>query len=204
MEKNFIILGEKENQDENENVENQIDMLNNCIHHGKHVFLFTFMDGCGPCNNTKPQWDNVKNHVGNKNNVVVVRMNHKLFPLLKNMGNEPMGYPSLRHVTKNGVEEYEDWNTPVMKDRSSESFKKWIDDKTQMFENISHEENLNKKQKTPKKNITRKRKGKKRMNQTGGKRQTGGKWSLKYKKSINCKHPKGFSQRQHCKYGRGK
>ena len=32
----------------------------------------------------------------------------------------------------------------------------------------------------------------------------GGKWSLKYKKSINCKHPKGFSQRQHCKYGRPK
>jgi hypothetical protein len=30
----------------------------------------------------------------------------------------------------------------------------------------------------------------------------GGKWSLKYKHSINCKHPKGFSQKQHCKYGR--
>jgi len=29
------------------------------------------------------------------------------------------------------------------------------------------------------------------------------KWSLKYKRSIDCKHPKGFSQRQHCKYGRG-
>jgi hypothetical protein len=28
------------------------------------------------------------------------------------------------------------------------------------------------------------------------------KWSLKYKKSINCSHPKGFSQKQHCKYGR--
>ena len=28
------------------------------------------------------------------------------------------------------------------------------------------------------------------------------KWSLKYKRSINCKRPKGFSQRQHCKYGR--
>ena len=27
-------------------------------------------------------------------------------------------------------------------------------------------------------------------------------WSMKYKKSINCKRPKGFSQRQHCKYGR--
>lgn len=28
------------------------------------------------------------------------------------------------------------------------------------------------------------------------------KWSIKYKKSINCKKPKGFSQRQYCKYGR--
>ena len=28
------------------------------------------------------------------------------------------------------------------------------------------------------------------------------KWSNKYKKSINCKRPKGFSQKQYCKYGR--
>jgi hypothetical protein len=34
------------------------------------------------------------------------------------------------------------------------------------------------------------------------KKRTGRKWSLKYKKSINCRHPKGFSQKQHCKYGR--
>jgi len=30
----------------------------------------------------------------------------------------------------------------------------------------------------------------------------GGKWSLKYKRSINCKKPRGFSQKQYCKYGR--
>ena len=30
----------------------------------------------------------------------------------------------------------------------------------------------------------------------------GGKWSVKYKRSIDCKRPKGFSQKQHCKYGR--
>ena len=28
-------------------------------------------------------------------------------------------------------------------------------------------------------------------------------WSAKYKKSINCNRPKGFSQKQYCKYGRG-
>lgn len=32
----------------------------------------------------------------------------------------------------------------------------------------------------------------------------GGAWSKKYKKSINCRKPKGFSQRQYCKYGRKK
>ena len=30
----------------------------------------------------------------------------------------------------------------------------------------------------------------------------GGKWSAKYKRSIDCNNPKGFSQKQHCKYGR--
>jgi hypothetical protein len=30
----------------------------------------------------------------------------------------------------------------------------------------------------------------------------GRKWSMKYKKSINCRNPKGFSQKQYCKYGR--
>ena len=34
------------------------------------------------------------------------------------------------------------------------------------------------------------------------KKTVGGKWTLKYKRSINCRHPKGFSQKQHCKYGR--
>lgn len=45
----------------------------------------------------------------------------------------------------------------------------------------------------------RKAKGNKRSKQTKKR-----KWTLKYKKSINCKRPKGFSQKQHCKYGRKK
>ena len=39
----------------------------------------------------------------------------------------------------------------------------------------------------------------------GGKRNTRRrKWSTKYKRSINCRKPKGFSQKQYCKYGRRK
>lgn len=29
-------------------------------------------------------------------------------------------------------------------------------------------------------------------------------WSNKYKKSINCSNPRGFSQKQYCKYGRNR
>jgi len=36
------------------------------------------------------------------------------------------------------------------------------------------------------------------------KTQSGGKWSAKYKKSIDCKKPKGFSQIQYCRFGRRK
>ena len=34
---------------------------------------------------------------------------------------------------------------------------------------------------------------------TRSKKRMGGKWSMKYKKSINCNRPKGFSQKQYCK-----
>jgi hypothetical protein len=40
--------------------------------------------------------------------------------------------------------------------------------------------------------------------QTRNKNKKLNKWSLKYKRSINCKRPRGFSQRQYCKYGRKK
>ena len=51
-----------------------------------------------------------------------------------------------------------------------------------------------------KKNHTnRKYKIKTRKNKKSKKR-----WSLKYKKSINCKRPRGFSQRQYCNNGRKK
>ena len=34
------------------------------------------------------------------------------------------------------------------------------------------------------------------------KNKTKRKWSTTYKNRINCNRPKGFSQKQYCKYGR--
>lgn len=46
------------------------------------------------------------------------------------------------------------------------------------------------------------KKGAKKGTKKGAKKgaKKGGKWSLKYKRTINCKRPKGFSQKQYCKY----
>jgi hypothetical protein len=41
-------------------------------------------------------------------------------------------------------------------------------------------------------------------NKGGGGRRSKKRWSRKYKKSINCRKPKGFSQKQYCKFGRRK
>ena len=49
-------------------------------------------------------------------------------------------------------------------------------------------------------NFSRKIKAKSRSK--GKSRSKARKWSIKYKKSINCRRPKGFSQKQYCKYGR--
>ena len=83
---NFIVIGENQNDPQQD-----IDMLNNSVDDGKHIFLFTYLDNCGPCNQTKPKWDSMKDKIKNKNDIVVVRLNSKLFPLLKKMGSEPAG-----------------------------------------------------------------------------------------------------------------
>jgi hypothetical protein len=158
--------------------EDFIKDFNDAVDSEKHIFLFLFMDGCGPCNETKPQWKKMqkllkKDRKINNADIIVASINQKLFERLRGIGNEPMGYPCLRCVKGNAIEEYED-SIINNKNRSAESFIEWIESKV-------------KKQYGGKKSRRRVR---------------GGKWSLKYKKSINCREPKGFSQKQYCKYGR--
>ena len=167
----------------------KINKLNNEIKDGKHVFLFLFMVGCGPCNMTKEPWSNIHKHLHEEHlknpNIVVSMVDKDFYPKLHKVGKDPMGFPTLRYVGNGGVEDYESANIDK-KDRSAESFAKWIKSKVDV-----------------------KRGGTKQGCETmylvpTKRRSGGGKWSLKYKRSINCRKPRGFSQKQHCKYGRKK
>ena len=56
--------------------------------------------------------------------------------------------------------------------------------------------------KKDKKSMTFINKSKSKKSKSKSKSKLNKKWSNSYKKSINCKKPKGFSQKQYCKYGK--
>jgi hypothetical protein len=142
------------------------------------------MEGCGPCNATRPEWAKLQNtlkHHKNSKNVAIVDIDHVLSSKIINAGKEPNSFPTIRVITNKGntVEEYD-------KDRTIDSFTEWIVSKTRENQNGGKKNQTIKRKKIIKNKIIKK----------------GGKWSLKYKRSINCSKPRGFSQKQHCKYGR--
>lgn len=153
------------------------------------IFILFYMNDCGPCNATRPEWSKIKNVLSKTilkdPSIAIAAVNKDLANQLVNITSEPRSFPTIRFITDAGktVENYEDSNIKV-KDRSIDSFIEWI----------------NAKASTQNRSSTKKHH---KRSQTGGKTRTSGKkWSRKYKKSINCRRPKGFSQRQYCKYGR--
>lgn len=173
------------------NYHNLIKKLNEYLSNKEtKVFILFYMEGCGPCNATRPEWSKLKNVLSddflNNENAIIASIDKDLFSKLKNIKNEPMSFPTMRFITNAGEksETYED-SEISNKDRTIDSFIEWI------------------KLKTGKNEITINKRTKK-INEYSNKKtkKIGGKWSLKYKRKINCKNPKGFSQRQYCKYGR--
>ena len=193
-----------------------IEVLNDSIKNGKHIFILIHMVGCGPCEATIPEWKKIQNVLENKkqnnqnlSNVVIVDMDKDVFEKLRNNDKEQSlyksvyvlnslisGFPTIKYITKNGkvIADYEEVELKV-KDRTIDSFIEWI------------HTTMNSSGKS--KSLTHKQRGgfvysknKKNNLTTRSKSLRGGKWSRKYKKSINCRRPKGFSQKQYCKYGR--
>jgi vacuolar-type H+-ATPase subunit F/Vma7 len=159
--------------------------------HNNRVFALIYMEGCGPCNAVRPEWTKLQNVLKNfqdRKDVAIVDIEKDLLENVKYLKHKPNSFPTIRYITNKGetIENYEDSDIKN-KDRTIDSFVEWIKSKENK-ENNNH------------------KKTNKKTKQTGGKtrRKIGGKWSAKYKRSINCRSPKGFSQRQHCKYGRKK
>lgn len=164
----------------------RIEILKKGITDGKPVFLLIYMNGCGPCNEIKPEWYKFEDKHKTDDNIVIVNIEQESVEDVSDLiGESPLGFPCIRYISNGKVEDYEKCEKLDKSNlRTLESLEEWFKIK------IGKQEGGKKRRK---RKFTQKRSKKTRR---------GGKWSLKYKKSIDCKHPKGFSQKQHCTYGR--
>lgn len=164
----------------------RVEILKKGIEDGKHVFILIYMNGCGPCNEMKPKWYEFEDKHESDDNVVIVDIEQESIEDVSDLiGESPGGFPCMRYIRNGKVEEYEKCEKLDKSDlRSLESLEKWF------------------KIKIGKQEGGKKRRKRKSTLKRSKKTRRGGKWTLKYKKSIDCNHPKGFSQRQHCNYGR--
>ena len=108
-----------------------LDEFNNSVSNGKDAYVLVFRDGCPPCEETLPKWHNIESEMTDKyknnNDVIVASINQLLLDKINHIGNIE-GFPTMKHISKNGgvVEEYE--NSPInTKDRSTSSFIEWIE-----------------------------------------------------------------------------
>jgi thiol-disulfide isomerase/thioredoxin len=127
------------------------------------TFVLIFMEGCGPCNATRPEWNKLGNvlhpHFLNNNDLLITDVDHESAEMFDSI-DSPSSFPTMLFVTKNGkvVENYDDSDLSN-KDRSIDSFVEWIKEKTG-HKNISYKEYLGgkKEKKTLKKGSLKRRK----------------------------------------------
>ncbi len=154
-----------------------IKELNKFINSGNNVFLLIYMEDCKPCNDTKPEWKKLENLYKNKKNIVVADIERTDVPLVTKLNFTPKSFPTILFITNKGTH-IETIEQSDFHERNIDTFVKWINTKNKEYNN--------------QKGGTKKRKSKYKKTKKR-------KWSQKYKRSINCKRPKGFSQKQFCK-----
>lgn len=116
-----------------DNSKSDIEQFNKYVEEGKHVFVLIFMVGCGPCSQTIPKWKQLesvlKKQYAHDDNIVIADINKDMSSFIKHIG-AIEGYPTMKYIGNKGgkVETYEQSKVPV-KDRSTDSFIKWVETK---------------------------------------------------------------------------
>ena len=109
---------------------NNVNMLNTYIKNGKKVFILFYMDGCGPCNETRPEWKKIENVLRNKydDTVVIADVEQEALSQVKYLIQQPKGFPTMILITNHGKtqQDYEDSQVKTT-NRTIDSFVEWIE-----------------------------------------------------------------------------
>jgi Thioredoxin len=108
-------------------------MFDKMVDDGKHVFVLIYMEGCGPCEATRPEWTKIQNILGDSQQkmkypgVVIADVDQSVSNNIKHISGLS-GFPTMRYISDKGkvIENYE-------KDRSIDAFINWIDSKHGTF-----------------------------------------------------------------------
>jgi thiol-disulfide isomerase/thioredoxin len=93
------------------------------------VFVLIYMEGCGPCNATRPEWKKLENVLKNdEREIIIVDIDKDVLDKIPFLKINPSGYPTIVYTKSNVTEQYEDSNIEN-KDRSVDSFVEWIESK---------------------------------------------------------------------------
>jgi thiol-disulfide isomerase/thioredoxin len=107
---------------------NNAHLFNQYIEQGKQIFVLFYMEGCGPCNMTRPEWKKIENILSStdtNNNIVIVDIDQEVSEELKYLQSKPIGFPTMRYIANKGKTS-EDYNG----ERNIDAFMKWIQSKS--------------------------------------------------------------------------
>jgi hypothetical protein len=119
-----LISIEDANSSENTN---NIHKLNQHINDKSPIIIYFYMEHCPYCVTTTSEWNQIPNHINSNNiqsNLLAFRINHILYNLLKNVGDEPNSFPNIRYIDHNGIKYYDKEGI----ERNASNLAKWIEE----------------------------------------------------------------------------
>ena len=122
--------------------------VNQHVESGKDVFMLIYMEGCGPCNATRPEWKKLEGalqHQYRKNNSLVIStIDSKVVSSLKHAG-DIIGFPTIIYLSQNG-KKLEPFEASSIKDkqRNVDCFVNWVESHVgNIVSDSSHRDVLN-------------------------------------------------------------
>ena len=105
--------------------------VNQYVNDGADVFMLIYMEGCGPCNATRPEWAKLegalKHQYKNNDKLVLATINSTIVGSINHIG-DINGFPTILYLSNNGskMEHFED-SSINDKQRNVDCFMNWIE-----------------------------------------------------------------------------
>jgi hypothetical protein len=101
-------------------------LFNKYVEEGKQIFVLFYMEGCGPCGITRPEWKEIETMMKSESNdnVVIVEIDQEVLQEIQYLQSKPVGFPTMRYIANKGSTS-EDYNG----ERKTSAFVSWIKSK---------------------------------------------------------------------------